>query len=150
MPDDGKFKMETTISDVKILLADGKDIAAGVVLRDKDLDLAFVRPKTKPEQALPFVDLKENGAPKVLDRVVTINRLGKVANRQASASLEHIEAVVTKPRTLYFPGSALTMTGTGSPAFLLDNKVIGVFVTRTIADKSGGSFEPGRNSAVVV
>lgn len=151
MPDDmeGHFKVESSISDVKILQEDGSEIESGVVLRDKDLDLAFVRPKQKPATAMPFVDLKANAPTRLLDRVVTINRLGKVANRAASASLEYIEAVVAKPRTFYFPGRALTMTGTGCPAFALDGKIIGVFVTRSIADKSG-DFDPARSAAVVI
>src|SRR5215471_3306013 len=45
--EDMKFKMETELSDLKILLDDGTEIPAEVVLRDKDLDLAFIRPKSK-------------------------------------------------------------------------------------------------------
>lgn len=153
MPEDmaGDFKMESSVSDVKILLEDGKEVDAGVVLRDKDLDLAYVRPKVKPETPFAHVDLKEGGTAGLLDRVVTINRLGKVANRTASLSFETIEAIVSKPRTFYFPGDAATMTGTGSPAFTLDGKLLGVFVTRTISSKSGGGgFEAGRSHASVV
>lgn len=151
MPEDSDsgFKVESAVSDVKILL-DEKEIDAGIVLRDKDLDLAFVRPKAKPEAALPFIDLAEPGTVQLLDRVVTINRLGKVANRTASLSFETIEAVVSKPRTFYFPGSAATMTGTGSPAFTLEGKPLGVFVTRTITGKGGGSFDMDGSHAVVI
>lgn len=151
MPDEmsGQFKIESVVSDVKILLDAGKEIDAAVVLRDKDLDLAFVRPKAKPETPLAFVDLAQSGTAQVLDHVVTLNRLGKVANRTASVSIEYIEAIVTKPRTFYFPGSAATMSGTGSPAFTLDGKALGVFVTRTISDKSGG-MDMQRVHAVVV
>src|SRR5688572_18226268 len=39
-----RYKAEIEISDVKILLEDGAEIAAEIVLRDKDLDLAFIRP----------------------------------------------------------------------------------------------------------
>src|SRR5262245_28031372 len=45
--EDSRFKVETELTDIKILLEDGTEIPAEVVLRDKDLDLAFVRPKTK-------------------------------------------------------------------------------------------------------
>src|SRR2546427_125887 len=43
--EESRFKMETELSDVKILLSDGTEVPAEVVLRDKDLDLAFIRPK---------------------------------------------------------------------------------------------------------
>src|SRR6266550_4672083 len=45
--EDSRFKMETELSDVKILLDDGTELASEVVLRDRDLDLAFIRPKTQ-------------------------------------------------------------------------------------------------------
>src|SRR5881296_2706666 len=45
---DLKFKMENELTDVKILTHDGAELPAEVVLRDKDLDLAFLRPKQKP------------------------------------------------------------------------------------------------------
>ena len=47
------FKIETEIKRADILAADGNEIPAEVVLRDKDLDLAFLRPKQKPEKPLP-------------------------------------------------------------------------------------------------
>ena len=36
-------KLETEVTDVKILLDDGTEVPAEIVLRDKDLDLAFIR-----------------------------------------------------------------------------------------------------------
>src|SRR5881296_3501778 len=45
--EDSKFKMETELSDIKILLDDGSELPSEVVLRDRDLDLAFIRPKAK-------------------------------------------------------------------------------------------------------
>jgi len=132
------FKMESSIASVKLLLDDGKELVSGVVLRDKDLDLAFVRPKEKPEAALPFIDLAQNTTAKVLDEFVALSRMGKVGNRAPGASLGHIHAVATKPRTLYFP-DASGLSGTGSPALTLDGKVLGVIVTRTMAG-GGGSI----------
>lgn len=142
MPDEmsDNLKIESTIASVKLLLDDGKELESGVVLRDKDLDLAFVRPKTKPEAALPFVDLAQNGTAQVLDVYVALSRMGKVGNRAPGASLGHIHAVATKPRTLYFPDGGGAMGGTGSPALSLDGKVLGVIVMRTMAGGGGGSM----------
>jgi hypothetical protein len=136
-----QFKMDTSLGDVKVLLADGKEMPAQVVLRDKDLDLAFVRTTEKPAQPLPFVDLGQSGEVQVLDQVVALNRMGKVANRASSVSLERIEAIVKKPRTLYVPGKDPTQSGMGSPVFTLDGKVLGMVVMRTIkGDSDGGGF----------
>ena len=40
-------KLDIEVTDLKILLDDGTELPAEIVLRDKDLDLAFIRPKTK-------------------------------------------------------------------------------------------------------
>src|ERR1041385_952300 len=58
--EESRFKMETELSDVKILLDDGTELPSEVVLRDRDLDLAFIRPKTKVTTALSALDLTKS------------------------------------------------------------------------------------------
>ena len=131
----GGFKMQTNLSDIKILLSDGTEIPAQVVLRDKDLDLAFIRPTEKPAQDLAFVDLTQSAEVQELDQLVAIGRLGQVAGRTHSLSLERIKAVVKRPRLLYVPESAPAL---GCSLFTLEGKVVGVLVLRTFrADSSG-------------
>ena len=48
---------------MKILLDDGTEVPAEIVLRDKDLDLAFIRPKAKPASPMTSVDLTKSGPP---------------------------------------------------------------------------------------
>ena len=138
--DEMKFKMETELSDLKILLDDGTEIAAEVVLRDKDLDLAFIRPKTKLATPSDALDLSQAGKAEVLDQVITINRLGNAAGRAYAASVERISAVVQRPRLYYVPDSAMTTTTLGSPAFTLDGKPLGIFVMRSLKGKGGGGM----------
>jgi hypothetical protein len=133
-----KFKMESEVSDVKLLAQDGSELPAEIVLRDKDLDLAFIRPKTKPATALPHLDLGNNAKVDVLDQVITVNRLGKVAGRAYAASIERINAVVQRPRLFYVPGSDTTATGLGCPAFTADGKLVGLFVMRAVKSGGGG------------
>jgi S1-C subfamily serine protease len=136
--EDMKFKFDTELTDVKILLEDGTELPAEVVLRDKDLDLAFIRPKTKPAQPMPAVDLANAGQADVLDQVITLNRLGKAAGRAYAASVERISAVVQKPRLFYVPESTATATALGSPAFLPDGKILGICVMRAVSSDGGG------------
>ncbi len=133
-----KFKMDSEVSDVKLLAPDGTELPAEIVLRDKDLDLAFIRPKAKPSVALTALDLGNSAKVDVLDQVLTVNRLGKVAGRAYAASLERINAVVQRPRLFYVPGSDATATGLGCPAFTLDGKVVGLFVMRSVKSSGGG------------
>lgn len=127
-----QFKDELELSDIKILLEDGTELAAEIVLRDKDLDLAFIRPKTKPTTPMAAVDLSKSAKAQVLDQVVTLNRLKRAAGRAFSASPERISAVVQKPRTFYIPDSSQTETGLGSPAFSLDGSIVGLIVMRAV------------------
>lgn len=132
-----KFKMESNLSDVKILLEGGSELPAQVVLRDKDLDLAFVRPTAKPAP-MSFVDLAKPGEAQVLDSLIALSRLGRVANRTCAASIEHVQAVVRKPRTFYVPGDDPTHSGLGSPVFTPDGSLLGVVVLRTIKGERQG------------
>ena len=136
-----QYKLEIEVTDLKILLADGTELPAEIVLRDKDLDLAFIRPKTKPASPMAAVDLSKSAPAQLLDEVITLNRLNSAAGRAYAASVERISAVIQKPRTFYIPDSTMTSTTLGSPAFALDGKVVGLVVMRAVNAKGGG----GRN-----
>jgi len=150
-----KVKMDTELSDLKLMLEDGTELAADIVLRDKDLDLAFIRPRTKPSTALTSLDLTKSSRAQVLDPIVTLNRLGQSAGRAYAASVERISAVVQKPRLFYIPESSATATTLGSPAFATDGKLIGVFVMRSVGQKGGGALNllngnPGGLTAIIL
>ena len=134
-----KNKLDIEVTDIKILLDDGTEIPSEIVLRDKDLDLAFIRPKTKPASPMAAVDLTKSAPAQVLDQVITLNRLNSAAGRAYAASVERINAVIQKPRTFYIPDSSMTATTMGAPAFALDGNIVGVFGMRAIRSKSGGS-----------
>jgi hypothetical protein len=134
-----KNKVETEVTDVKILLDDGTEVPAEIVLRDKDLDLAFIRPKAKLASPMAAVDLAKPGSAQLLDQVVTLNRLNSAAGRAYAASVERITAVIQKPRTFYIPDSTMTSTTLGSPAFSLDGNLVGVLVMRSINAKGGST-----------
>jgi hypothetical protein len=136
-----QYKLEAEVTDLKILLADGTELPAEIVLRDKDLDLAFIRPKSKPASPMAAIDFGKSAPAQLLDEVITLNRLNSAAGRAYAASVERISAVVQKPRTFYIPDSTMTSTTLGSPAFSLDGKIVGLVVMRAVNAKGGG----GRN-----
>ena len=133
------YKLDIEVTDIKMLLDDGTEIPSEIVLRDKDLDLAFIRPKTKPSSPMPAIDLSKSASAQILDQVITLNRLNSAAGRAYAASVERITAVIQKPRTFYIPDSTMTATTLGSPAFTLDGNIVGVFVMRAIGAQGGGS-----------
>src|SRR5882724_1555909 len=137
--DESKFKMETELGDVKILLDDGAELPAEVVLRDRDLDLAFIRPKTKVTTPLTALDLTQSAKVEMLDQVIALNRLGNAAGRAYAASVERISAIVQRPRLFYVPDASMTTTTMGAPAFTLEGKFLGIFVMRSIRGRSNSS-----------
>jgi hypothetical protein len=133
------LRWETEITDLKMRLASGKQVPAKIVLRDKDLDLAFARPAQKPDEPMPALDLTDSAKPEILDEIVILGRLGEVANRAPTVCLDRVRAIVDKPRTMYVPGLDSMMLGPGCPVFSLNGKVLGLLVVRTMSSGTGGT-----------
>ncbi|NLN94448.1 MAG: trypsin-like peptidase domain-containing protein [Candidatus Hydrogenedens sp.] len=129
----GGDDISSRIISMRMILADGSEKPAEVILRDKDLDLALVRLTEKPEEALPFVDLAEAGAPEILDNVVCLMQYGRVARRSHAAFIDRVELIVTRPRLFYALGDHRSRQTVCSPVFTLQNKLVGVGVMRLLA-----------------
>jgi S1-C subfamily serine protease len=143
--------VETQVNDLKLLLDDGTEIPSEIVLRDKDLDLAFIRPKTKPPAPMEAVDLSKSSPVEMLEPVITLNRLSRAAGRAYSASIERIDAVIQKPRTFYIPDTSQSTTSLGSPAFALNGNIVGIFVMRAVsAGESGGRNMRENMTAILI
>ncbi|MCE5324471.1 serine protease [bacterium] len=140
MEQDESYSMSVDVVDLKLKLSDGTEIPADIVLRDKDLDLAFIKPKTAPEKPMTYVDLAKAGAPQMLDELIVISRLGQIANRALAAYVDRVQAVLTKPRTLYVVSGVF---GLGSPTFTPDGKIVGIVVIRV--DQSQDSDSTSRS-----
>ena len=122
----------TETTDVKLLLKNGREVPAKFVLRDKDLDLAFVMPKEESLK-LTHVKLETGPVPGVLDDLVFIYRMGKAMNRDAAVVLGRVEAVVKKPRTFVVPELLTGLQSLGCPVFDDSGRPIGVVVVRRSA-----------------
>jgi S1-C subfamily serine protease len=132
--------METRLTEIKLLLADGTEIPAQIVLRDKDLDLAFVRPLEAVEKPLASVEMKAGDGAQILDPVVVIGRTGRAAGRVSSVNVDRIHAIIERPRKLYMIGSGDGGAGLGAPAFSIDGAPLGLLVMRTIKISGAQSF----------
>lgn len=129
------------IKDMRMVLADGSEITAEVVLRDRDLDLAFVRPVSPVSAPMKHVDLTRTSAPRILDPVVVLAQLGKVSRRAHSAFIERVETLVERPRLFYVLGQHRGQSVMCSPVFGLDGGFVGIGVLRTLRAAQGGRFE---------
>jgi hypothetical protein len=131
-----KIEAAATLKEVKVTMPDGTDIPAEIVMRDSDLDLAFIRIKTASKEAkgieLKALDLKASGPGQVADEVVSISRMDEVLNRVPAASRGQISAVTRKPREFVRAGGITQ----GCPTFLMDGRLLGIAVTRSVRNKS--------------
>ena len=130
------FKFDSTIEEVTMVMADESEVDAEVILRDKDLDMAFVRPLVKPAKDVHHVNLAAKSEILHLDQVFTISRLGKVARRAHAIEIKRVQAIIEKPRLFYITEDG-TNGGVGGPAFTENGEFIGVYFLRSI--KSTGS-----------
>jgi hypothetical protein len=146
--DEPQFNVETQVTDVKLRFAEGTEVPAKVVLRDKDLDLAFVRPVDKLAQPAAAVDLAQSATPQLLDQVVTVNRLGNYADWAVAPRIDRIQAILSKPRTVFVPQDG---DDVGTPAFSLDGKIVGVTLIRlpSTIEASGGMDESGGMAVIL-
>jgi hypothetical protein len=124
-------KVDTDTSDVKILLPDGREIPSRFVLRDRDLDLAFVMPEAADEK-LPYVDLETAAAPvpKPLDDLIFLYRAAKNLNREACVRTAPVLTVVRKPRTFILSDWMSSLGALGGPAFDGQGGLVGFVVLR--------------------
>jgi hypothetical protein len=124
-----KIEFKTELSGVKIRLADGTEVPAKLVLKDEDLDLAFVLPTDAAKKNLPFLKLDTAGdAPKV-------KALDPLIDRQPAVAIVRVAAVVNKPRTFY---ACNGLESLGTPAFAADKRPLGIVVMRKQSMDGGG------------
>ncbi len=134
---EGGIDAQSEVTDVKIVLKDGKELPARLVLRDKDLDLAFVAPQQK-DMKLPHVSLGSGKAPEFFDEIFVVRRLDRSLDRQPAIGLARISAIVQKPRTFYVPDSMAEQLG--CPVLDRQGKVVGITVRRRGPASGGGMF----------
>lgn len=132
---------EVSVKDIKMVLADNTEIPSKIVLRDPELDLAFIKPLEPLDQKLTFVPLSEHTTPEMFDQVVILSRLGSAVGNVPSVSIARIQAVIEKPRTMFMPDPFTGLvSGMGTPVFSLDGHIIGILLlkfTRGSDDYSG-------------
>jgi hypothetical protein len=127
-----KYSISSDVTSIKMILSGDNETPCKIVLRDKDLDLAFIAPTVKPDPPVAALDLGQAGRPDVLDPVIMLSRFGKIANREISVTLNRIQAIIRKPRTFYIPEQQTTGLRTGSAVFTADGKLAGVLLLKRI------------------
>ncbi|MBI4024759.1 MAG: hypothetical protein HY360_07230 [Verrucomicrobia bacterium] len=124
------FNFDSNVSETVLILDDGTEIESDVVLKDTDLDLAFVRPRNAA-RTFDAVPLKPRAAPpQILEDIFVLRRLGRAENREITIAQGTIQAVVKGPRTFYVCDAVAATDSFGCFAFASDGSPVGIFVIK--------------------
>ena len=125
-------------TEVMILMQDGTEVPAKLLLKDSDLDLAFVLPIEERKNEFKDVvfsrvpkQANEDDLPVILDEVVSIGKLRKTLYRQSTLRRGWVNAVIEKPRT-YF---VIENTSPGTPVFNSMGNWLGVVVYKMVSGR---------------
>lgn len=129
---------EVKVKDIKMVLSDNTEVPSKVVLRDPELDLAFIKPLDKIDRDLEFISLSECTTPEILDQIVVLSRLGSTMGNVPAISIARIQAIIEKPRTMFMPDPFTGLaSGMGTPVFALDGKIIGILLLKVSLGSEG-------------
>lgn len=127
--------------EVKLRLADGSEVPAKFVLKDSDLDLAFMAPDyaaaDTPKREFACVKLEEAAAGEVLNSYFSLSRAPKVLQRVPMVRTSQISGIVEKPRRVFL----VTEQSLGTPTFDAGGKILGITLQH---------FANGRRTGLVV
>jgi len=149
-----RMKLEAEVKETTLLLEDGTEVESDVVLKDTDLDLAFLKPR-EPGRAFTAVSLRRrSGTVPALTEIFVVGRLGKLASRALAVATGEVRAYVRGPAP-YYVTDGETSSFTGAIAYTSDGVPLGVFVNRfssTPDGRGGGMLEGafGRSASDVV
>jgi hypothetical protein len=131
-PGSPELKFESSVTEASMILPDGTEVDADVVLKDADLDLAFLLPR-EGGRTFDAVTLKPiKTLPAALEPVLLVGRYGQNASRQPWVEMARMKAVVKGPR-IYGLVDSDGSEALGTVAYSMNGTPLGVFVT-----KSGG------------
>jgi hypothetical protein len=149
-----RMKVESEVKETTLLLEDGTEVEADVVLKDTDLDLAFLKPR-EPGRRFTAVTLRpRTGTVPLLTPIFVVSRLGKLTSRTLAVATGEIRASVRGPAPYYVTDSE-TAAFVGSVAYTADGVPLGLFVNRFSSSpdgRSGAMFDGafGRSGSEVV
>lgn len=139
-----RMGMQATPSDIKVLIGDDTEgVKAKLISRDTELDQAWVKVETAPNDPYPIVDLASTASPALGDPLYAVSRMGKFMDRAPIIIEGKLAGVASKPRHLLLGG--MTFAGqVGRPVFDGAGKFVGI-VTMMMPDEdesdmSGGMF----------
>jgi len=139
-----RMRLEAEVKETTLLLEDGTEVEADVVLKDTDLDLAFLVPREAGRKFTAVTLRKRTGTVPLLTEIFVVGRLGKLASRALAVATGEVRAYVRGPAP-YYVTDGETSSFTGAVAYTADGVPLGVFVNRfsSTPDARGGGMLDG-------
>lgn len=145
--------VSATPKDLKVMLGgdDAEGLSARVIARDSELDLCWIRLEAPPEKPLAAVDLAAAKEPKIGERLLSLERMGKFFDRAPVVSETVLGGVTTKPRRLLVPTGGI-LADLGIPVFDAAGGFVGMSILQTpTAEESDGGGRGGfRNQVPII
>jgi len=125
--------------EVKLRRANGTEVSAKFVLKDADLDLAFIAPEAADGggEVFAHVDLEAQTEAAILDKFYSVTRAPKALQRVPIVTETAVTGIVEKPRRIYL----MRDVSLGSPVFDGAGKLLGLTLQH---------FAGGRRVGIVV
>jgi S1-C subfamily serine protease len=132
----GQADFTVTPTRIKVLLGgEPKPLTATLLVRDTDLDLAWLQIERAGNRTFTYFDFAQGASPKVGDSVFAIRRLDRFFDRTPSLLEARIGSITQKPRTLFIPTNGFE-TNLGIPVLSVQGQPIGLLVLQLPADRS--------------
>ena len=126
----GAGGFESTLQDVKVVMGDGTEIPAQIVLKDTDLDLAFVKADTSSKEAkgVTFTPISLAESTKVVagDALIGLARADESVGRVPGVRRDYAFTVTKRPREFVLVSNDFM----GCPVFAANGKLVGIGILR--------------------
>jgi serine protease Do len=130
--------------EVKVILADGRDLSAEIIVTDERTDLAALKLKLKDKEKVPFVEIRDADELEVGDIVLAFGNpfgIGQTVTMGIVSGLARSQVGIEDFRSLIQTDAAVNPGNSGGPLVTLDGKVVGI--NTAIFSNTGGSIGIG-------
>lgn len=145
-------ELRVTPKDFKVLAGgDAQGLAAKLIARDTDLDLAWVKINEPKDKKFEFIDFGKAKEPKLGDDLLWIRRLAKYYDRAPVVSDAKLGGIVKKPRIYYLTSDTVGQGASafGLPVFAADGSIVGLTVLHANNDEGDSDSASGMMSAMM-
>ncbi|MEI6521064.1 MAG: trypsin-like peptidase domain-containing protein [bacterium] len=146
--EESNFKMNVDVVELKVRTPEGLEIPGKVILRDQDMDLAFIKLNKKPDHPMVYVDINKNSTVGLLDDVIVMGRTNPSIYRSLCVDCEKVEVMVKKPQPFYILTHSGSASNLGSPIFDFSGKFVGIMVLRATTQLRGSKGNSGPHAIV--